>query len=98
MKRLTASSISRPLVLCSYGMAALYAPPRGRSPADGAGRHCRGADYRGSIWAIRAARVFDGERFVARPTVLVDGPHIVAAGEPIPETVDVIDLPDSTVL
>lgn len=50
------------------------------------------------MWGVRARRVFDGERFVDRPTVLVDGDAIVAAGEPIPPSVDTVDLPDATLL
>ncbi len=50
------------------------------------------------MWGMRAARLFDGERFVERPTLLVDRGLVVAVGEPIPESADVVELPDATVL
>lgn len=50
------------------------------------------------MWGITSGAVFDGERFADRPTILIDGESIVAVGEPIPETTEVVDLGDSTVL
>ena len=37
-----------------------------------------------------SARVFDGERLLDRPTVLVDGDAIVAAGVVVPESAKAI--------
>ena len=50
------------------------------------------------MWGIRAARLFDGDRFVDRPTLLVEGGAVVAAGAPIPESAEVVDLGDATLL
>ena len=54
------------------------------------------------MWGIRSGAVFDGARFVDRPTILIEGGSIVAVGEPIPETIrergEVVDLAGSTVL
>ncbi|MDX2379706.1 MAG: amidohydrolase family protein [Acidimicrobiia bacterium] len=56
----------------------------------------------GAIWGIAADAVFDGERFVDRPTVLVSGGAIVAVGEQIPESLReahrVVELAGVTVL
>ena len=56
----------------------------------------------GEIWGIAADSVFDGERFVDRPTVLVSGGAIVAVGEHIPESLReahrVVELAGVTVL
>ena len=49
-------------------------------------------------WGLRAARLFDGFGFVDRATVLVDGDAVVAVGEQLPETLDVLDLGDATLL
>ena len=48
--------------------------------------------------ALRGARLFDGERVMDRATVLIDGGRIVAVGEPIPESVETIELPGATLL
>lgn len=50
------------------------------------------------MWGIRAAAVFDGTRVLERPTVIIDGSEVVAAGEPLPESMEIVDLPGSTVL
>ena len=50
------------------------------------------------VFALRAASVFDGERAVDRPTVLVDGDTIVAAGVAVPASVPVVDLGAATLL
>lgn len=50
------------------------------------------------MWGITSGALFDGERFADRPTILIDGDSIVAVGEPIPETTEVVDLSGSTVL
>ncbi len=49
------------------------------------------------LTALRAARVFDGTRLVADPTVVLDGSRVVAAGVGAPG-LDVVDLGDVTVL
>jgi imidazolonepropionase-like amidohydrolase len=46
------------------------------------------------VFALRAARVFDGERLLARPTMLIDATSIVAAGVSVPETVATVELGD----
>jgi imidazolonepropionase-like amidohydrolase len=48
--------------------------------------------------ALRPARVFDGERLLDRPTVLVDEDAIVAAGVAVPESAHTIELGDATLL
>jgi imidazolonepropionase-like amidohydrolase len=50
------------------------------------------------VFALRAARVFDGERAFDRPTVLVDGDTIAAAGDALPASVPVVDLGAATLL
>jgi imidazolonepropionase-like amidohydrolase len=50
------------------------------------------------VLALRAARLFDGERLLSPSTVLVDGASIVGAGVALPETVPVVDLGDATLL
>lgn len=49
-------------------------------------------------WALRAARLFDGHEFVDRPTVLIDGGAVVAVGETPPDSVEVTDLGDATIV
>lgn len=49
-------------------------------------------------WGMRAGRVFDGDRFVELPTLLVEQDSIVAVGESLPESIDVVDLGEATVL
>ena len=49
-------------------------------------------------WGLRAARLFDGFDFVDRATLLVEGDAVVAVGEQLPESVDVLDLGDATLL
>ncbi|GAB1513954.1 amidohydrolase family protein [Actinophytocola sp. KF-1] len=49
------------------------------------------------LTALRAARLFDGERLVDDPLVVLDGGHVAAAGVPVPD-VDTTDLGDVTVL
>jgi imidazolonepropionase-like amidohydrolase len=48
--------------------------------------------------ALRSARLFDGERLVDPPTVLVDGDGIVAAGVAAPESARIVDLGNATLL
>jgi imidazolonepropionase-like amidohydrolase len=48
--------------------------------------------------ALRAARVFDGERLVDRPVVLIEGETIVDVGVRPPAQAEVIDLGDATLL
>ncbi len=50
------------------------------------------------MFALRAARLFDGLRMLSRPTLLVDGATIVASGVAIPETVPVVELGEQTLL
>jgi imidazolonepropionase-like amidohydrolase len=49
-------------------------------------------------WGLRAARLFDGVEFIDRATLLVEGDAVVAVGEQLPESVDVLDLGDATLL
>ena len=49
-------------------------------------------------WGLRAARLFDGFDFVDRATLLVEGDAVVAVGEQLPDSVDVLDLGDATLL
>ena len=48
--------------------------------------------------AIRAGRVFDGERVVDRPTVVVEDTAIVAVGVEPPAGAEIVDLPGATLL
>jgi imidazolonepropionase-like amidohydrolase len=50
------------------------------------------------VFALRAASVFDGEHVLDRPTVLVDGDTIAAAGDAVPASVPVVDLGAATLL
>jgi len=50
------------------------------------------------MFALRAARVFDGDRLVDRPVVLVDDRRIVAAGAEPPADIEVVDLGADTTL
>jgi imidazolonepropionase-like amidohydrolase len=50
------------------------------------------------MWGIRAARIFDGGRFIDNPTVLVDRGLVVATGENLPDSIDVVELDDVTLL
>jgi imidazolonepropionase-like amidohydrolase len=50
------------------------------------------------VLGLRGERLFDGERLVDRPVVLLDGERIVAVGEALPESVPVVDLPGTTLL
>jgi imidazolonepropionase-like amidohydrolase len=50
------------------------------------------------VFALQAASLFDGERVLDRPTVLVDGDAVVAAGVTVPESVLVVDLGAATLL
>jgi imidazolonepropionase-like amidohydrolase len=56
----------------------------------------------GTTWGIAADAVFDGERFVERPTVLIEGGAIVAVGEQFPESLretgGVVEVAGATVL
>jgi imidazolonepropionase-like amidohydrolase len=47
---------------------------------------------------LRSARVFDGERLLDRPTLLVDEGGIVAAGVAVPESAPIVDLGEATLL
>lgn len=49
-------------------------------------------------WGMRAARLFDGYDFVERATVLVEGNAVVAVGAQLPESIEVLDLGDATLL
>ncbi|MFI7675695.1 amidohydrolase family protein [Actinophytocola sp. NPDC049390] len=49
------------------------------------------------LTALRAARLFDGERLVDDPLVVLDGGHVMAVGAAVPG-VEVTDLGDVTVL
>ena len=49
-------------------------------------------------WGLRAARLFDGFDFVERPEVLVDVGKVVAVGESLPDSLEVRDLGDVTLL
>ena len=49
------------------------------------------------LTALRAARLFDGERLVDDPLVVLDGAQVAAVGTPVPD-VDTTDLGDVTVL
>jgi imidazolonepropionase-like amidohydrolase len=50
------------------------------------------------MWAIRAARLFDGESLVPTGVVMVDGGRIAGVEVAVPEGMDVIDLGDVTLL
>jgi len=50
------------------------------------------------MWGLTAASVFDGERFVDRPTVLVDDGRVAAVGAPLPASVEVVDLGAATLM
>jgi imidazolonepropionase-like amidohydrolase len=50
------------------------------------------------VFALRATRLFDGERVLDRPTGVVDGDAVVAAGVAVPESVPVVDLGAVTLL
>jgi imidazolonepropionase-like amidohydrolase len=50
------------------------------------------------VLALRAARLFDGDRLLTPPVVLIDGGTVVAAGVSIPGTVPLLDLGDQTLL
>ena len=50
------------------------------------------------MFALTAARVFDGESVLHRPTVLVDEGKVVAAGVPVPESVPIVALGGGTLL
>jgi imidazolonepropionase-like amidohydrolase len=50
------------------------------------------------VFALRAASLFDGERVLDRPTVLVDRDAVVAAGVTVPASVPVVDLGAATLL
>ena len=49
-------------------------------------------------FGLTAARVFDGHRLVDRPALLVEDDRVVSVGESLPESVDVIDLGEATIL
>ncbi len=49
-------------------------------------------------WGMRAARLFDGYDFVEQATVLVEGNAVVAVGAQLPESIEVLDLGDATLL
>jgi cytosine/adenosine deaminase-related metal-dependent hydrolase len=50
------------------------------------------------VLALQAARLFDGDRLISPPAVLIEGDKIVAAGVSVPETVPVVDLGSQTLL
>lgn len=45
--------------------------------------------------ALRAARAFDGERFVEKPVVVLDGGTIVSVGTEVPDAAEIVDLGDA---
>ncbi|MDG1187768.1 MAG: amidohydrolase family protein [Ilumatobacter sp.] len=49
-------------------------------------------------WGLRAARLFDGFDFVDRPEILVDGGNVVAVNEALPDSIEVHDFGDVTLL
>ena len=49
-------------------------------------------------WGLRAARLFDGFDLVDRPEMLVDGGNVVAVNEALPDSIEVCDLGDVTLL
>ena len=49
-------------------------------------------------FALTAARLFDGERLVERPTLLIEDDRVSSVGESLSESVDVIDLGEATIL
>jgi imidazolonepropionase-like amidohydrolase len=51
-----------------------------------------------TMLVLTAARVFDGERLLDRPTVVIDGDSIVAVGVDAPAEAEVVDLGDATLL
>jgi imidazolonepropionase-like amidohydrolase len=50
------------------------------------------------VLALRAARLFDGDRLLTPPAVLTEGGTVVAAGASVPEAVPVLDLGDQTLM
>jgi imidazolonepropionase-like amidohydrolase len=52
------------------------------------------------VTVLRAAQLFDGARVVRDPTVIIDGPAVIAAGRnlAIPDGAEVHDLPGATIL
>ncbi|TDV52097.1 amidohydrolase family protein [Actinophytocola oryzae] len=50
-----------------------------------------------SLTLLRAARVFDGTRVIANPTVVIDGGRVVATGVELPDA-EVVELGDVTLL
>jgi imidazolonepropionase-like amidohydrolase len=53
-----------------------------------------------TITALRAAALFDGDRLISAPTVLIEGGKVLDAGPgvPVPDGVAVIDMPGATIL
>jgi imidazolonepropionase-like amidohydrolase len=49
-------------------------------------------------WGLRAAKLFDGYDFVERPDLLIDDGVVVSVGEALPDSVEVRDLGDVTLL
>lgn len=50
------------------------------------------------MWALRAARLFDGFNFVDDPVVVIGGTEVISVGQSVPEGVDVTELGDRTLL
>src|SRR3982750_3789092 len=50
------------------------------------------------MWAIKAARLFDGESLVPTVVVIVDGGRISGLAQTVPEGLDAVDLGDVTLL
>jgi imidazolonepropionase-like amidohydrolase len=50
------------------------------------------------VFALRAARLFDGDQLLTPPVVLIESGAIVAAGTAIPDSTPVLDLADGTLL
>jgi imidazolonepropionase-like amidohydrolase len=50
------------------------------------------------VLALHAARLFDGDRLLTPPAVMIEDGAVVAAGVSVPETVPVVDLGDQTLL
>jgi imidazolonepropionase-like amidohydrolase len=50
------------------------------------------------VLALQAAWLFDGDRLISPPAVLIEGGKVVAVGVSVPETVPVVDLGSQTLL
>jgi imidazolonepropionase-like amidohydrolase len=50
------------------------------------------------VLALQAARLFDGERLLTPPALMIEGGKVVAAGVSVPEMVPAVDLGDQTLM